>query len=71
MADWLRPSLKVTLLSQDPGLNIAQACFIQQSGNNPPASKASTEVANLTERKNLHTPRIWCQRICLSVCDKL
>ena len=56
MADWLRPSLKVTLLSQDPGLNIAQACFIQQSGNNPPASEASSEVANLTERKNLHTP---------------
>ena len=33
----------------------------------PPASKASREEANLTERKNTHTPRIWCQRICLSV----
>ena len=33
----------------------------------PPASEASKEVANLTERKNPHTP-IWCQRICLSVC---
>ena len=30
-------------------------------------SEASRKVANLTERKNLHTPRIWCQRICLSV----
>ena len=30
----------------------------------PPASEASREVANLTERK----PQVWCQRICLSVC---
>ena len=34
----------------------------------PPASEASREVANFTERKNPHTPRIWCQRICLPVC---
>ena len=34
----------------------------------PPATNASKEVANLTERKNPHTFRIWCQRICLSVC---
>ena len=33
---------------------------------NPPGSKASKEVPNLTERKNPHTPE--CQRICLSVC---
>ena len=30
------------------------------------ASKENREIANLTERKNMHTPRIWCQRICLS-----
>ena len=34
----------------------------------PPVIEASREVANSTERKNLHTPYIWCQRICLSVC---
>ena len=34
----------------------------------PAASKVRREVANLTERKNPHTPRVWCQRICLSVC---
>ena len=35
----------------------------------PPANEASREVANLIERKNLHTPfHIWCQRICMSVC---
>ena len=33
----------------------------------PSESKASREVANLTER-NIHIPRIWCQRIFLSVC---
>ena len=39
---------------------------------NPPASKASTEVANLTERKNTHTPvygvkEFVCPSVCLSV----
>ena len=34
----------------------------------PPASKASREVANLTERKNPQSPGVWCQKICLSVC---
>ena len=29
----------------------------------PPASKASREIANLTERKKSIYPRIWCQRI--------
>ena len=43
--------------------------FNLKTRNYPPASEASREVANLTERKNPHTPvpRIWCQRICLSV----
>ena len=31
----------------------------------PPASEASREVANLTERKNPHTPVCG---VCLSVC---
>ena len=36
--------------------------------NNPPASKASREVANLTERKNLHTPVYGVKEsVCLSV----
>ena len=40
--------------------------------NCPPASEVSRELANLTERKNQHTPvRIWCQRICLSVCPSV
>ena len=34
----------------------------------PPASKASREVANFNEKKKSTYPRIWCQRICLSVC---
>ena len=53
----------------------------------PPASKASKEVANLTERKNMHTPvydvkegiirptarepSIHTYTHCMSVCDKL
>ena len=45
--------------------------FISKSNVYPPASEASREVANLTEGKNPHIPRIWCQRICLSVCDKI
>ena len=37
----------------------------------PPASKASREVANLTERKNPHTPVYDVKEfVCLSVCDK-
>ena len=37
-----------------------------------PASEASIEVANLTERKNLHTPVYGvCLSVFLSVCDKL
>ena len=36
---------------------VGNACKkIIQVSHNPPASKASREVANLTERKNLHTP---------------
>ena len=35
--------------------------------NNPPASEASREVANLTEKKSAHLCKL-CQRICLSVC---
>ena len=35
---------------------------------NHPVSKASREVANLTERKKSTYPSIWFQRICLSVC---
>ena len=39
---------------------------------NPPASEASREEANLTERKNLHTSVYGVKEfICLSVCDKL
>ena len=45
-----------------------QFCFIykllSESKTVSPASEASREVANLTERK----PHVWCQRICLSVC---
>ena len=37
-----------------------------------PAIEASSEVANLTERKNPHIGTcIGCQRNCLSVSDKL
>ena len=37
--------------------------------NLPPASQASREVANLTERKNLHTPVYGVKEfVCLSVC---
>ena len=36
--------------------------------NNPPASEASREVANLTERKNTHTPVYGVKEfVCLSV----
>ena len=39
--------------------------------SHPRASWASRAVANLTWRKNPPpTPRLWCQRIFLSVCDK-
>ena len=35
----------------------------------PPVSEASREVANLTERKNLHTPIYSAKEfVCLSVC---
>ena len=38
----------------------------------PPASEANREVANLTERKNPHTPVYGVKEfVCLSVCDKL
>ena len=36
----------------------------------PPASEASREVANLTERKNPHTP-VHGVKECLSVCGQL
>ena len=41
--------------------------------NYPPASEASREVANLTERKNKHSPvygvkESVCLSVCLSVC---
>ena len=40
---------------------------------NPPASEASREVANLSERKNPHAPlygvkEFVCLSVCLSVC---
>ena len=39
--------------------------------NYPPASEASREVANLTERKNPRTPVYGVKEfVCLSVCDK-
>ena len=38
-------------------------------GNYPPANEASREVANLTERKKLHTPVYGVKEfVCLSVC---
>ena len=38
----------------------------------PPASEASREVANLTERKDPPTPVNGVKEfVCLSVCDKL
>ena len=38
----------------------------------PPASEASREVANLTERKNPHTPVYDVKEfVCLSVCPSL
>ena len=36
--------------------------------HNLPASEGTRVVANFKERKNLPPPRIWCKRICLSVC---
>ena len=46
-----------------------------KSGSNkkyPPASEASREVANLTERKNLHTPVYGVKEfVRLSVCGQL
>ena len=43
--------------------------FFQWDANfYPTASKASREVADLTERKNLLQPYIKCHRICLSIC---
>ena len=46
-------------------------CFVQYSGLfgcYPPASEASREVANLTERKNPHTPVYGVKEfVCLSV----
>ena len=49
--------------------NMQNSCNIVKS----PANKASREVANLTERKNLHTPvygvkEFVCLSVCLSVC---
>ena len=39
---------------------------------NPPVIEASREIANLTERKNQHTPVYGVKEfVCLSVCDKL
>ena len=42
--------------------------FIILKDHYPPASEASREVLNLTERKNPQPPHKRCQRICLSVC---
>ena len=47
-----------------------------QIANYPLASKASREVAILTERKNLHTPvygvkELVCLSVCLSVCPSV
>ena len=40
-----------------------------RSCNYPPASEASREVANLTERKNPHTPVYGVKEfVCVSVC---
>ena len=35
----------------------------------PPTINENLEVANLTGKKSTHT-RIWCKRICLSVCNQ-
>ena len=48
--------------------------YIQKidSSFNPPASEASREVANLTERKNPHTPVYGVKEfVCLSVCPSV
>ena len=47
--------------------------LIWSTANNPPASKANREVANLTERKN-HVPPYMVSKnlsVCLSLCVKL
>ena len=50
-----------------PNLDINYSLHFTES-NNPPASKASREVANLTERKNPHTPVYGVKEfVCLSV----
>ena len=42
--------------------------FLSTNFGHPPASKARREVANLTERKNLHTPVYGVKEfVCLSV----
>ena len=51
-----------------PNLDIIKS-YILQNSYNPTASEASREVANLTERKNPHTPYMVSKNlsICLSV----
>ena len=42
------------------------------SEDHPPANEVSREVANLTERKNLHTSLYGNKEfVCLSVCGQL
>ena len=35
---------------------------------NPPASKGSREIENLTARKNTHNACLWYQKMCDNVC---
>ena len=53
---------QTSLLQFNPPLNISFRDHL-------PASKASMEVANLTEIKKSTYPCIWCQRIWLSACQ--
>ena len=55
-------------------INLFKLLFSTSGHILSPASEASRKVANLTERKNLHTPYMVsknlsiCQSVCLSVC---
>ena len=58
IVEWLSPAKEVNMKHKGVGVNFT--IFY------PPASEASREVDNLTERKNLHTP-VYGVKECLSV----
>ena len=78
MAQWLARGLatgEVLVSNPDKGddLDDLECCHIDQIRLNfydPPASEASREIANLTERKNAPPPYMVSKTlsVCLSVC---